>query len=103
MRASREPRAQWAFARVSIDSQRFVKLLECLAGISNRGQDAAQIIMSFEVIGTYAHRGLVVRYRLTVFALGEESVAKAVSGVRSPYLLLAFAKSLSKGELCFRN
>src|SRR4029077_19902666 len=70
------------FRRVSVDSERFVKLLECLASISNRGQDAAQIIMSFEVIGTYTHSSLIVRYRLTVFALGEESVAKAISGFR---------------------
>src|SRR5207302_10970006 len=66
--------------RVSIDSERFVKLLQCLAGLPNRGQDAAQIIMRFEVIGTYADSSLVGRYRLTVFALGDESIAKAISG-----------------------
>ena len=68
--------------RVSIDSERFVKLLQCLAGLPNRGQDAAQIIMRFEVIGTYADSSLVGRYRLTVFALGDESIAKAISGFR---------------------
>src|SRR4029077_3999100 len=67
---------------VSINSQRFIKLLERLVCLSNRGQDAAQITMGLEVIGTYPHRSLIGRYRLTVFALGEESVAKAIPGFR---------------------
>src|SRR5260370_40190872 len=67
--------------RVSIDSQRFVKLLERLVNLSNRGQDEAHIMMGFEVIGTYAQRGLVIRHRLTVFALGDKGVAQVISGL----------------------
>src|SRR5438105_13539958 len=83
MTHARQQRAQRAmsFRRLSVDLDRFVKLLECLASISNGGQNAAQIIMSFEVIGTYPHRGLVVRYRLTIFALRDKDIAQAVTGL----------------------
>src|SRR5262249_39764172 len=74
--------SEMSLSGVSINSQRFIKLLERLACVSNRGQNAAQIMMGIVVIGTYAHRGFVVRYRLTVFALGYEGVAHATSGLR---------------------
>src|SRR5713101_7878181 len=83
MTHARQQRAQSAMGlwRLSIDLDRFGKLLECVAGISNHGQDAAQIIMSFEVIGTYPHRGLVVCYRFTIFALRDKGVAQAIAGL----------------------
>ena len=101
--------------RLSVDLDRFVKLLEGVGGISNGGQNAAQIIMSFEVIGTYAHRALVVRYRLTIFDLEDKGVAQAISSlcivrpdlhsflvVRDRIIYFSLLpKSLSKGELCF--
>src|SRR5947199_10507976 len=74
--------SQMNLSGVSINSQRFIKFLERLVCLSNRGQDAAHITMGFKVIGTYAHRSLIGRYRLTVFALGDESVAKVVLGLR---------------------
>src|SRR5436305_12455075 len=67
---------------VSIESQCFVKLLERFVILSNRGQHAGHIMMGLRVIRTYPYRGLVVRYRLAVFALGDKSVAQVISGLR---------------------